>query len=180
LAGNGIGRRSSIYHIIEFDPGKGNAAPDDRADRKLQADDRSFDIVFSNSVIEHVGDHHDQLRMAEEVRRVGKRYFVQTPNKYFPIEPHFLFPFFQFLPLGLRVRLMQNFHLGWFPKTPERQKAREIVTGIRLLDRCEFRSLFPDATIYDEKVLGITKSFVAYAGWSAQADHLDSAFLREV
>jgi hypothetical protein len=47
--------------------------------------DNEFDVVFSNSVIEHVGTYADQRRMAEEVKRVGKRYFLQTPNRYFPI-----------------------------------------------------------------------------------------------
>ncbi|MEM3738646.1 MAG: class I SAM-dependent methyltransferase, partial [Thermoplasmata archaeon] len=65
--------------------------------------DNEFDVVFSNSVIEHVGDFNDQKRMAQEIQRVGKRYFVQTPNFYFPFEPHFMFPFFQFFPLWLKV-----------------------------------------------------------------------------
>ncbi|WP_407357221.1 class I SAM-dependent methyltransferase [Methanolobus sp. WCC5] len=72
-----------------------------------------FDVVFSNSVIEHVGTYDDQRRMAEEVQRVGRRYFIQTPNYYFPFEPHFLFPFYQFFPQWLKVLLIQNFNLGW-------------------------------------------------------------------
>src|SRR5215208_1032160 len=102
--------------------------------RSIQVENKSFDIVFSNSVIEHVGAYRDQLEMAKEVLRVGKHYFIQTPNKYFPLEPHFLFPFFQFLPLKIRVWLLQNFNLGWFVKTPNESAAREIVEGIRLLD----------------------------------------------
>jgi 2-polyprenyl-3-methyl-5-hydroxy-6-metoxy-1,4-benzoquinol methylase len=136
--------------------------------RNIQAENGSFDIVFSNSVIEHVGTFQDQVRMAEEVRRVGKCYFVQTPHKYFPLEPHFLFPFFQFLPVRIQVWLLQNFRLGWFEKTPDLQKATEIVKSIRLLSRKEFLLLFPDAKLYEEKVFGMTKSFVAYEGWSDQ------------
>jgi len=133
--------------------------------RKLGLNNASFDVVFSNSVIEHVGNYEDQMRMAKEVRRVGRRFFVQTPNKNFPIEPHFLFPFFQFLPFELRVWLLRNFRLGWFPRTSNKTSARQIVESIRLLDRREFSELFSGAKIYEEKVFGMTKSFIAYGGW---------------
>ena len=63
-----------------------------------------FDIVFSNSVIEHVGDYEQQRQMATEVMRVGKKYFVQTPNLFFPIEPHFVFPLFQFMPINSKPK----------------------------------------------------------------------------
>ena len=69
----------------------------DACDLKEYEDD-AFDIVFSNSVIEHVGDTQQQTKMLSEAKRVGKRYFVQTPNFFFPIEPHFHVPGFQFLP----------------------------------------------------------------------------------
>ena len=129
--------------------------------------DGAFDVVFSNSVIEHVGGPEDQRRMADEVRRVGKAYFVQTPNRYFPIEPHFLVPCFQFLPVGVRVYLVRHFDLGWIGRgrrITDRETARELVTGIRLLSGHELRELFPDATIYRERMFGLTKSFVAYRG----------------
>ena len=96
-----------------------------------QFTDRQFDIVFSNSTIEHVGDFEDQQQMANEVRRVGRRYYVQTPNRYFPIEPHFVFPFFQFLPVAARTWLVQHFQLGWMSKMPDREQALREVTNIR-------------------------------------------------
>jgi hypothetical protein len=133
--------------------------------RAMVFSNKSFDVVFSNSVIEHVGGISDQLRMAGEIQRVGIRYFVQTPNKYFPIEPHFLFPFFQFLPLNLRVWLLQHFSLGWHTRTPDPASAREQVAGVELLSRKQFSGMFPNATIVEERLGGMTKSFVAYGGW---------------
>ncbi len=125
--------------------------------------DGQFDVVFSNSTIEHVGALEDQRLMANEVRRVGKSYYVQTPNRYFPIEPHFVFPFFQFLPVGLKIWLLRHFSLGWFSRIPDREMARREATGIRLMTRAEVRQLFPEAIIFEERFCGMTKSFVAYA-----------------
>ena len=124
--------------------------------------EKEFDIVFSNSVIEHLKTYKDQERMAKEVRRVGERYFVQTPNYYFPIEPHFLFPFFQFLLISFRVFLLSHFDLGWYKKAVSHEQAVETANEIRLLKLREFKSLFPDADIYKEKLFGLTKSFIAY------------------
>jgi len=127
--------------------------------------DNQYDIVFSNSVIEHVGDFNQQKKMAQEVRRVGKRYFVQTPNYFFPIEPHFLFPGFQWLPLSTRTFLINHFNLGWIKKESDPVKARETVEDIRLLRKHDLISLFPQAKLYEEKLFGLTKSFVVYDGW---------------
>lgn len=134
--------------------------------RDLQYESASFDVVFSNSVIEHVGGYSDQSRMAREVRRVGIRYFLQTPNRYFPIEPHFLFPGFQFLPRPTRIWLVQHFNLGWRKRAIDHRAASASVDEVRLLSRAELLSLFPEASLFQEKVLGLTKSFVVYAGWS--------------
>ena len=127
--------------------------------------DREFDVAFSNSVIEHVGTYVDQQRMAAEVRRVAARYFVQTPNKYFPIEPHFLVPGFQFLPLRVRAELLARRDLGWYKRAASYAEALREVTAVRLLTRRELCELFPEATLYRERLLGLTKSFVAYHGW---------------
>ena len=127
-----------------------------------QFKDKEFDIVFSNSVIEHVGDYNDQLQMANEIKRVGKRYFVQTPNLYFPIEPHFLFPFFQFLPVYIKVWLFTNFSMGWYPKISDVQEARDLASNTQLLSKKKLLNLFPESNIYEEKVLGIVKSFIIH------------------
>jgi SAM-dependent methyltransferase len=124
--------------------------------------DQQFDIVFSNSTIEHVGDFDDQAQMASEVRRIGKQYYVQTPNRYFPIEPHFVIPFFQFLPIPVRAAIVQRFDLNGYARATTWQDAIEKVSSIRLLTRAEMVQLFPGATIFEEKYYGLTKSFVAY------------------
>jgi hypothetical protein len=123
--------------------------------------DREFDVVFSNSVIEHVGSFEDQRRMATEVRRVGRWYFVQTPNRRFPIEPHLEFPFFQYLPVALRVALVRRFQLGWAPRLPDRAAAADYVTSIRLLTGAEVSALFPDGRLLAERFLGLVKSWIA-------------------
>ena len=130
--------------------------------------DKSFDVVFSNSVIEHVGDYREQRRMASEVMRVGRRYFVQTPNKRFPLEPHFLFPFFQYLPDEVRAQLVHRFDIGWYKRIPSLEKARDEVRSIQLLTRRRFSDLFPGAALHEEKLFGLTKSFVVYGGWSRE------------
>jgi hypothetical protein len=124
--------------------------------------DREFDAVFSNSVIEHVGDFEAQRAMAREIQRVGNRYFVQTPNRYFPIEPHFLVPLFQFLPVSLRVALVRRFDLGWYRRIPDAGEARRHVLAHRLLGEAEMRRLFPHATLEREKLFGLTKSLTAW------------------
>jgi hypothetical protein len=123
--------------------------------------DKEFDFVYSNSVIEHVGDFVDMQLMAGEIKRVGRRYFVQTPYRYFPIEPHFVFPGFQFLPFAAQAALLQRFSLGHYPRHPDQLEAEKTVRSIQLLSRGELRSLFPDAQFEDERLLGITKSLLA-------------------
>jgi ubiquinone/menaquinone biosynthesis C-methylase UbiE len=124
-----------------------------------------FDVVFSNSVIEHVGNYQAQQRMANEVRRVGKRFFVQTPNYWFPVEPHFLIIGFQWLPRFAQLFLIRNFNLGWFKQTKNVQDAINLLEHNRLLKINNLLELFPGANLYREKVFLITKSFIVYQGW---------------
>ena len=127
--------------------------------------DRQYDVVFSHSLIEHVGDFPQQQRVAAEICRVGRRYFVQTPNFWFPIEPHFLCPGFHWLPLGVRAWLVSHFRLGWIERIPDRVTARRAVAGIRLLRPAELRALFPGATLYEVRLLGLAQSLIVYGGW---------------
>ena len=129
--------------------------------RRLPFADRAVDVVYSNSVIEHLSTWTAQQAFAHEITRVGRRYYVQTPNKWFPIEPHLLTPFVQFLPMPLRKALARNFTLwGWIIR-PTPAEAHGMVGHIRLLDERELRRLFPDARIERERVLGLTKSLIA-------------------
>ncbi|MCP4608616.1 MAG: class I SAM-dependent methyltransferase [Planctomycetes bacterium] len=124
----------------------------------------TYDIVFSNSVIEHVGPFERQLQMANEIKRVGQRYLLQTPNYYFPIEPHFFFPGFQWLPVSLRIRLLMTTSLGWHKRMSDQSKARQLVENTRLLKKAEIKTLFPDACIVTEKLFDFSYSFIVYGG----------------
>jgi hypothetical protein len=126
--------------------------------------DRQFDICHSNSLIEHVGPWQKKKNLAREISRVARSYYVQTPNYWFPIEPHFLYVGFQFLPKPIRVSLIMRRNLGWMPKATNISEAVESVENCSLLTFKEFSALFPKATIEKEKILGLTKSFTAIGG----------------
>jgi hypothetical protein len=124
--------------------------------------DRSFDIAFSNSVIEHLFTFENQARMAAEVRRVADRaYWVQTPNFWFPMEPHFLVPGWQWLPESTRVAILRRRGVGWAGRCPDPEHARAIVEEHRLMRRKELARLFPEARIVGERFGGLVKSWTA-------------------
>lgn len=132
---------------------------------------KEFDLVISNSVIEHVGEYHYQKQMADEIKRVGKRFFVQTPNFYFPLEPHFLFPFFQFFPKEMRMRMLTRFNLGWSEKR-DINEAKKLIDSINLLKLKEIIQLFPNSVILKEKLCGVTNSFIILGGWKMDSDEI--------
>lgn len=120
-----------------------------------------FDLVFSNSVIEHVGSLENQLQFANEVKRLSDRYIVQTPSFWFPLEPHSLIPFFQFIPHSIRAYLIMWFDINYFPKASSYQEALQVSRSTLMLTKKEFRNLFPEAEIQVERLLGIPKSYTA-------------------
>ena len=124
---------------------------------KLDYDDMSFDVVHSNSVIEHVGHWPEMLQMAAEVRRLAPSYFIQTPNIWFPVEPHFKLPLVHWLPEPARLGLLAR--AGKAPL--DVSGATMAVQRISLLSAKQMNYLFPDSTLWRERVLGLTKSLVA-------------------
>lgn len=123
--------------------------------------DKEFDVAFSNSVIEHLYTLDNQRQMALEVQRVGKHHFVQTPNKYFPVEPHYLLPFFDWLPASWKYTILTKTKLSRLKKW-NHQDAKQYVDEIRLISFREFKRLFPQSQMYKEKIMGLTKSFTAH------------------
>jgi hypothetical protein len=127
----------------------------------LRHADASFDIAYSNSVIEHVGSWQNQQRFAAEIRRVAPRYYVQTPNRWFFVEPHLITPFIHFLPNRIARRLMRNFSLHGLVARPSQDFIDRFLAETRLLTVAEMKQLFPDARIQRERFLGMTKSIIA-------------------
>jgi len=124
----------------------------------------SFQIVHSNSVIEHVGEWKQMKKMAKEITRLAPFHYVQTPAYWFPIEPHFMTPFFHWLPEPLRVSLLMKFNLGHMSRQHTTSDAVEVVQSAHLLDEKMMQSLFPDSQIKKEKCLFMTKSLIAIKG----------------
>lgn len=136
----------------------------------LPFEDGFFDIVYCSSVIEHVTVSKvetwsitstaefrgralaRQREFAQEIRRLGKCYYVQTPNKWFPIESHTWLPLVGFLPRPLQIRVIGVSNRYWVKRT---------TPDWYLLTAREMRELFPDAEIRAERMFGFTKSIMA-------------------
>lgn len=130
------------------------------ANNLLFIKEKSVEVILSNSVIEHLGGYEKQEIFAKEVTRIGKYYFVQTPAFMFPLEPHFLFPFFHWLPKKIRIFLHRNFQLGWFGKETDYEIAKMDVENIRILKKRELKCFFPNGKIITERFLFFPKSYI--------------------
>ena len=132
-------------------------------------DDGSFDLVHSNSVIEHVRSYNSMLRFASEVRRLGRFYYVQTPNFWFPIDPHYGRPFVHWLPEPARIALYQRIRISQAPKA-DFQTAMARCDDIKIIDAEMMRRLFPDGRQERERFLLLTKSVMMIREASPEAD----------
>lgn len=168
-----LSREQMVQRIecINLNPGQWNA--EDHPDYQitmgagdgcnLNYADLAYDISFSNSVIEHVGDWEAQEKFAKESRRVGKKIWMQTPAFECPLEPHYMAPFVHWLPVVIRRRVLRWFTpWGWMAK-PDQKRVDETIFHTRLLKKKEVENLFPDCEIITERIFGIIpKSYIAY------------------
>ena len=112
-------------------------------------------------MIEHLGYFENQQLFAAECRRVGLSYYVQTPNKFFFIEPHLITPFIHWLPHRVQRLLLRNFTVwGWITR-PTKKECESFMNEVRLLSARDLQRLFPDAEIQHERFLGLSKSIMA-------------------
>ena len=119
-----------------------------------------YDLAFSNAVIEHVGGHTQRQRFADVSYKLAPAHWIQTPYRYFPIEPHWLFPGFQFLPLAARAEISQRWPLAHTPSASHAAGVLDAL-GVELLSRTEMACYFPDSELRYEKVMGMIKSLIA-------------------
>jgi hypothetical protein len=159
--------RPAMVYIVNLEPQPEDPpAPWIRADQADACDlpahvrDGRYDLVYSNSVIEHVGGHAQRARFAEAVHKLADRHWVQTPYRYFPVEPHWLFPGFQFLPLAARAELSRRWPLV-HTRSRSWDEGLRAAMGVELLSRAEMAYYFPHSTLMSERMGGMVKSLIA-------------------
>jgi len=130
---------------------------------------RSFDVVFSNSVVEHLGGAGKRAAFAREIQRVGRGYFVQTPHRSFPVEPHLLTPFFHWLPSAARRVLLRNFTVWGALTRPSPAQCASYLRDVRLFNRRGLEELLPRSDIRVERLLLWPKSLMALWGGTCRA-----------
>jgi hypothetical protein len=123
--------------------------------------DDSFDVIFSNSVIEHLHTYENQVRFADEIVRVSRNVWVQTPARWFFVEPHLIMPLVHYLPKRCQRRLLRNFTIWGLVTRPTKKEVDEFLDEVHLLTYREMKLLFPDCHVRKEKFLFLTKSYIA-------------------
>ncbi|MBC7900225.1 MAG: methyltransferase domain-containing protein [Saprospiraceae bacterium] len=117
-------------------------------------EDQSFDVCWSNAVIEHVGTREQQLNFIRETKRVAKRVFFTTPNRYFPVEVHTRTPLLHLMPKSVFESYLRFIGKGW-------------ATGsyMNLLSSGEIKTLLQEANITEfeiikNRLMGFSLDFV--------------------
>lgn len=172
--GDWVSRPRVVAHIDTLNLTRPNFDPEKHPDfslRVLVGDgcamgfaDGQYDIVYSNSVIEHLSTWERQQQFAAEMQRVGRGVWCQTPAFECPIEPHYMALFIHWMPKKIQRLLLRRFTpMGLVSRlTPE--KADRWIAETRLLSKREMRTLFPGCTIRTEYLIPriIPKSYIAY------------------
>ena len=135
----------------------------DATDPALLSKAGAYDLVYSNSVIEHVGGHAPRAAFAANVAALADRHWIQTPYRYFPVEPHWVCPFMQYLPLRMRARLGLHWPLVHTPHA-DLESAIAAQLSVELLDITAMRHYFPDSQIIYDRLAGLVKSVIAVKG----------------
>lgn len=124
-----------------------------------QFESKSIDFVHSNSVIEHVGRWDDMKQMGSELLRVGVHGWVQTPAWECPIEPHYQLPFLHWFAAPIKARMLRlKVRLRELPLNDR----RSIAESVNLLSKKEFLFLFPNTSLFVERIALLPKSYTAY------------------
>jgi ubiquinone/menaquinone biosynthesis C-methylase UbiE len=124
----------------------------------------AFDVVVSNSVLEHVGGWEDIQKACAEMQRVGRNGWVQTPAISFPVEPHFVLPFIHWFAAPTRAAWLRRLPRRGYQNLPDIGAARHAVEAINLLSQTEMKFLFPEARLLHERFFGLTKSYIMVWG----------------
>jgi hypothetical protein len=134
----------------------------DACDPPAELRDERFDLVYSNSVIEHVGGHQRRRAFAYWAQALGEHHWIQTPNRWFPVEPHWACPGLQYLPPRGRAAVSQVWPIGNYTKRRDslRQRMGDAL-AVELLSASELRWYFPESRILRERVAGMPKSLIA-------------------
>jgi hypothetical protein len=122
--------------------------------------ENEYDFIHSNSVIEHVGAWPRVRAMADNIEASGKPYYLQTPNMWFPLEPHYRSWFFQFLPEGTRARILMRRDRTDKDARTKLDIAMSHVEDVKLLDRKQMKALFPNARLEAEWLGPFVKSWM--------------------
>jgi hypothetical protein len=158
--------RPAAVHVVNLEPVPSELPAWLRAEQgdacslpdRILAD--HYDLVFSNAVLEHVGGHAQRMRFAEAVHKLADRHWVQTPYRYFPVEPHWLFPGFQFLPVNMKVAVARRWPFA-YGGASTREDALWATLNVELIGRTEMAYCFPDSEIRAERMFGLVKSLIA-------------------
>jgi hypothetical protein len=121
----------------------------------------NYDLVYCSSLIEHVGGPGKRKELAMIIQSICTDHWVQAPYRYFPIEPHWVFPFFQFLPLQTKAAISRHWDAGGYTAKQNRESSVELALEVDLPSVTEFRYLFPASELIIERLAGLPKSLIA-------------------